>query len=606
MQRFLETARQKGWGGAAFESSSDYFASYATSHRRAAFKFLLQHFQNGVVLDYGCGPGAVTCGVADNFHRVLATDLTFERAELTSIRARQAGNGNVYVFCSGDLQHIPLQDRCVDVVILDGVLEWIPESRAGDPREAQIEFLREIRRILKPAGVLFIGIENRMGYGYLRGRPEDHTGLRFGALLPRWIANLYSQVVRGRPYRTYTYTRRGYTSLLRAAGFGPHVFFGMSPDYREAVHVLDLNEPCMIRHFLSNARGAKRIRNRLLRWLLPWVIDSYGIVASAGNQAPEPFVCRLLENISRAHLAGSELKMEGYTTGEHVPTIHVRARAQSSEWIVQLPMTRAVGERIRIAVRNIEAVRQRAWLSPRVLPHFLTVDEYQGQFFAVQRRLPGKPLSGLSNKIRGTAIKNALDVSIALARASRCRDSDWSSIIRRFGRRYASALVGKAAQCNLKQGELASQLDRVLARAEHACSSSAEGWTCAVHGDYWADNLLCDSSGRITGVLDWDRFEETGLPLMDVLHLVTYQRYQLGTKSWGSTVCDVGRDMACNVINPHLVAYLSEMELPPLSRAILPLYWMRHVGLQLQTTDVLRQTAVRSELLEPIAYFTAQ
>jgi hypothetical protein len=44
----------------------------------------------------------------------------------------------------------------------------------------------------------------------------------------------------------------------------------------------------------------------------------------------------------------------------------------------------------------------------------------------------------------------------------------------------------------------------------------------AVHGDYWARNLLIDDDGR-PGVVDWESFEEAGCPLIDVFHFpLTY------------------------------------------------------------------------------------
>src|SRR5207247_3905314 len=100
-------------------------------------------------------------------------------------------------------------------------------------RDGQIEFLEEVHRILKPDGHLYIGIENRYGYGYFFGVPEDHTGVKYAALAPRWLADVLVTRANGHPYRTYTYSYAGLRSLLGEAGFPSASFFAPIPDYRD-------------------------------------------------------------------------------------------------------------------------------------------------------------------------------------------------------------------------------------------------------------------------------------------------------------------------------------------------------------------------------------
>jgi hypothetical protein len=67
----------------------------------------------------------------------------------------------------------------------------------------------------------------------------------------------------------------------------------------------------MILRLLGRARAGKKPCATVAGgWLLPWIIDSYGILASAGTRTPKPFVYTLLENISRMHLDGLELELE--------------------------------------------------------------------------------------------------------------------------------------------------------------------------------------------------------------------------------------------------------------------------------------------------------
>lgn len=44
------------------------------------------------------------------------------------------------------------------------------------------------------------------------------------------------------------------------------------------------------------------------------------------------------------------------------------------------------------------------------------------------------------------------------------------------------------------------------------------GSHCAVHGDFWARNLLTSSGRTVTGVVDWEQFSASGSPFEDLFH----------------------------------------------------------------------------------------
>ena len=274
-----------------------YFRDFAMSESRAGFKFLLDKFETGSVLECRCGLGTITTSLARNFATVYATDLSMENVQFTRIRTRQQNLSKVTLFYSGGAPHIPLVDKSLDVIVANGVLEWIPEDHSGEPRSAQLEFLRELRRVLKNDGILFLGVENRFGYGYLMGRKEDHTGLRLAAPIPRIISNVYSRAIRGKPYGTYTHSRSGYQSLLKSAGFPAVDFWGLVPDYLQIQKVVRLSDKNMIRGSLSNGTAAKRIRNLALEPMLPSVVGSFGILA--GTETATPYITRLLATSRR-------------------------------------------------------------------------------------------------------------------------------------------------------------------------------------------------------------------------------------------------------------------------------------------------------------------
>ncbi|MBF0182401.1 MAG: methyltransferase domain-containing protein [Magnetococcales bacterium] len=208
---------------------------YALDHNRGVGTILCRLHPDAVVLDYGAGWGNLTKFMSHFVGHVFSMDMTYESLHF----CQRTGERNITCLHGGDGQFLPFRDRSLDLVVLNGVLEWIPEYLTnGDPREVQLAFLREARRVLKSSGQIFIGIEHRYGWVYFRGLPDEHTELKYATLLPRSLADLVSMRRRQKPYRTYTYSRDGYRALLEEAGFADIGFATPDPDYRdiEAIH----------------------------------------------------------------------------------------------------------------------------------------------------------------------------------------------------------------------------------------------------------------------------------------------------------------------------------------------------------------------------------
>src|SRR5215469_7633655 len=97
------------------------------------------------ILDFGCGYGRTLSDlIRAGYENVIGVDFSFGmlrscRSRLPHVRLAQ-----------NDGQTIPLQKRCVDLVLLFAVLTCMPLS--GDQRD----LLSEIRRVLCPGGLLYI------------------------------------------------------------------------------------------------------------------------------------------------------------------------------------------------------------------------------------------------------------------------------------------------------------------------------------------------------------------------------------------------------------------------------------------------------------------
>jgi O-antigen biosynthesis protein len=108
------------------------------------------------VLDIACGEGYGTSLLAQTARYVLGIDLSVETAAHASVHYR---SGNV-AFAAGACADIPVSTHSVDVVVSFETLEH------HDQHERMME---EIKRVLRPGGVLLISTPDRHEYSDLPG-----------------------------------------------------------------------------------------------------------------------------------------------------------------------------------------------------------------------------------------------------------------------------------------------------------------------------------------------------------------------------------------------------------------------------------------------------
>lgn len=101
------------------------------------------------VLDLGCG-GGFDCFLAANAvgptGRVIGVDMTEEMIVAARANAERGGYGNVE-FRLGDVEHLPIDDASVDVVISNCVINLVPDKRRA---------FAEAFRVLRPGGRLHV------------------------------------------------------------------------------------------------------------------------------------------------------------------------------------------------------------------------------------------------------------------------------------------------------------------------------------------------------------------------------------------------------------------------------------------------------------------
>jgi len=150
-----------------------------TSRRQKAGKIasVLEHFLgrdslSGLrLLDVGCSGGIVASELHKRGATVIGADI-----DVPGLAKAQARYGDQVSFLCTDGERLPIADASVDVVVVNHIYEHVVDHR---------QLAAEVRRVLAPRGVAYLGLGNRLGV------MEPHYRLPFLSWLPRPLAHRY-------------------------------------------------------------------------------------------------------------------------------------------------------------------------------------------------------------------------------------------------------------------------------------------------------------------------------------------------------------------------------------------------------------------------------
>lgn len=115
------------------------------------YEAALPAVKDKVVLDIASGSGYGTKMLAKNAKKVYGVDISTEAVEY----AKKNYNAKNIEYIVGDAASIPLSDGSIDVVVSFETIEHIPQYK---------KFLQELRRVMKPNGVLIVSTPNDEEY----------------------------------------------------------------------------------------------------------------------------------------------------------------------------------------------------------------------------------------------------------------------------------------------------------------------------------------------------------------------------------------------------------------------------------------------------------
>ena len=136
-------------------TESSYTMGYSEEFRRMLARrsagthaaHLLPHLEPGLrVLDFGCGPGTISVGLASAVNSGEFHGIDMEESQIGLARAAAAAGGHDNAtFHVGNVTALPFEDGYFDVAHCHAVLMHVPDTEAA---------LAEVKRVLKPGGII--------------------------------------------------------------------------------------------------------------------------------------------------------------------------------------------------------------------------------------------------------------------------------------------------------------------------------------------------------------------------------------------------------------------------------------------------------------------
>jgi SAM-dependent methyltransferase len=319
-------------------------------------RLALLYFPGKRVLDIGCGTGGLGDLIGDSCELYVGADYN-----LHVLQFADPGLQRKYLQCDG--VRLPFRDGVFDYIFAFDVLEHV---QGGDA--LQIQFLRELKRVVRPSGMIFLTTPN-FWYPY-----EGHSRLYFPQYLPTWLADRYARLLNPafiREHNSFDEIRmispRKFRRFLANAGLSFLHELPCALDRREATrgslvrgvlaHLgLGWYPHAEFWGILTRAEARDFVRHKLRKtWFYEWNQPSSGIVDfrpridfqadSFGYQLGPGWHwhekngrgCRWMKRQAICYLEAPErsrcLRVDGYSPAPNRLEVRVSPRAQESALI---------------------------------------------------------------------------------------------------------------------------------------------------------------------------------------------------------------------------------------------------------------------------------
>jgi SAM-dependent methyltransferase len=493
---------------ARFLERYTFLYDYITDIRRVDWIYHCLGKSNLRCLDIGSGLGNVSEILSYFYQEIYSLEAVRERIEFQKRRYKSSKRTNI-TLVRGNAIKLPFEDNYFDLIVCNGVLEWIGSMNINlDPRDAQLSFLYEVKRVLSDNGCLYVGIENRFGLQFLLGA-KDHSGLPFTSIMPRSIANIFVRNFgelggiygdrtlkkkEKRGYYTYTYSIWGYNSLFSEAGFRFRPYWAI-PSYNDPYFSGKLDDEKGVKGFISYLRNDSA---------------KFKTILSILEKLDESFLRAIMTLFSPSFLFycyKSECKESTFDDMISRTAVSRSYTTLSTGTGVTYLLYDKKGKPIKVIHLK------RRWY----IPSSITIPFFDNNIHSNYRRPPGQ--IWIEDWIVGKKLNPLKFDESQMA-------IDW-----------LTNFQNETRSISMEKDYIHSEVDAIkntLLQSQNLNSSGYQRWLddyesyirsfnisrTAEHGDFWYGNILIDKSSHKINVIDWEYFVEQGNPLFDFIFFI--------------------------------------------------------------------------------------
>ena len=560
-------------------SASPYLGDEILGMARAGWQFLLPVSEHARVLDLGCGWGGLAYSLARTCGQVVAMDDVLEKVQLLRIRAERDGVENLQPVCSDRGNLLPFRNHTFDLVVLERVSRWLPRGLKEDPRHGHERVLKEIARVLKPSGALYVGVGNRFTWRTWFPHPDTASGFRSASRFHRNSGEARSHLTGEDP--SFRMGKRRYRRLLKRCGLGHTKYFVPLPGFERPSSMTPANAKKQLAHQAQRVVSGRKAQaaQKLKGFLTSRFPDAFGVVA---RKQPTPsFLERMADYIRTAHALETPTTFHYRMNGEMgMVTVIYRGKSPRSAFVLKLPIHDRGEAELEREVQLLEKIHSGKYdlskLAP-LCPEVLGAGTFEKQYYALFSLMPGlsgDKLSPVSDRW-SMVLKEGLQLAIDL---------------------HASGQAEKGGALETRLRELGDAVrslaadERQRGVVEKAVTLVAESFAgidrplCAFgHGDMKPANLLFDpNSLKLTGVIDWGASGPGELAGYDVQFLMVDFRRKLHQRSLAQELRSwIRGEPIEGVVESMLAEYAGRTGLPDsreLWRGVAAYQWLKRLA----------------------------
>jgi len=545
------------------ENYLDYFY---TKHYYWLFFLPLPRHAHILVIDDS--PGLVSMLLMFMGHNVVAVSKNKESRNFWSQEVCDAKGGS-YLEKSGDITTILEQNESrYDAIIVNNLLH-IAGIASGDSKDIA-DIIRRITTVKREEGLLWVGGNNPKYFRNLfKGKESNRINKKIWSIIE---------------------------STLFRNGSRIQEFHELKPSYSapEEVAILISRKLKNREKLKKKPSGIKEISRRLIPQSVinKYLSPAYGALFIFDEKHRYVSFIEELE----MELLGSDGIIEKIYLG-NPDTLILKLVNREQNVIARIPFTQEAKDRCK---RSQMALESLDWLmhdGVRLTPTAEKKLVLNGLHVYTESAIFGEPIDGAS--CRGIQfIDKAIEIitSLHLATASN------TIISEEIYNELIGALIG-----NLEKNLHPSFAGKIRWLSAYFKQSFLNKSIPLVfsHGDYKLENILVKREDcSLVGVIDWDLSVENGMPLVDIIHLLAYEKHvesnqpidEVITKQWVAGQHSLEKK-DCILVDQ----YMSMLNIPKeLFKPLVGFYWLDNVAKRFSTNGKYYSTEFVEQFVLPV------